>query len=89
VDVVSWPENWEVVRNTPFASEVALGCFDARNTRIEDPDSICRMIDDLARTIPADHVWLSPSAGLEFLPHDRALRKLAALAGTARKYNSG
>jgi 5-methyltetrahydropteroyltriglutamate--homocysteine methyltransferase len=89
VDVVSWPQNWEAVRGAEFRGEVCLGCFDARNTRIEESDRICAMIDVVAKTTPPDRIWISPSAGLEFLPHDRARRKLRAIVDTARKYNSG
>ena len=85
VDVVSWPENWEAVRNTKFPGEVCLGCFDARNTKIEDPSAIAKMID----AVSANGVWIAPNAGLEFLPHDRALRKLNAITATAAKYNGG
>jgi 5-methyltetrahydropteroyltriglutamate--homocysteine methyltransferase len=88
VDVVSWDDNWQSVRAAEFRGEVCLGCFDARNTRIEDADSVCAMIDEIAGKMPTDRIWISPSAGLEFLPHDRAQRKLAAMADTARKYNS-
>src|SRR5687767_3010658 len=35
------------------------------------------------RQLPADYVWLAPTTGLEYLPHDVAVKKLKALVAAA------
>jgi 5-methyltetrahydropteroyltriglutamate--homocysteine methyltransferase len=63
---------------------VVLGVVDARNTRLEGRDEVARAIDLAARALGPEHVWVAPTTGLEYLPHDVALRKLAVLVEGAR-----
>ena len=63
---------------------VVLGVVDARNTRIEAPRAIGDLVDAARKYVPEDRLWLSTTTGLEYLPHDVATRKLAALADAAR-----
>ena len=58
---------------------LALGLIDGRNTKLDDVastvETLKRIVDTLdARGVPEVH--LQPSCGLEFLPRDRAKRKL-------------
>lgn len=58
---------------------IALGAIDGRNTKLDDIDTVAR---DVGRVMDAldsrgvEEVHLQPSCGLEFLPRDRAKRKL-------------
>jgi 5-methyltetrahydropteroyltriglutamate--homocysteine methyltransferase len=63
---------------------VVLGVVDARNTRIESPREIGDLVEAALKRVPADRLWLSTTTGLEYLPHDVALKKLAVLADAAR-----
>jgi methionine synthase II (cobalamin-independent) len=36
------------------------------------------------KLVPSDSLWVAPTTGLEYLPHDVATKKLAALAEAAR-----
>lgn len=54
---------------------VALGCVDARNTRLEDADAVAKTLKPLA----GRDLILSPTTSLEYLPRDRAREKLALL----------
>jgi 5-methyltetrahydropteroyltriglutamate--homocysteine methyltransferase len=63
---------------------VVLGVVDARNTRIESGREIGDLIEAALKRVPADRLWLSPTTGLEYLPHDVALKKLTALVEAAR-----
>ncbi len=69
----------EVVKQT-----VVLGVVDARNTRIETPRELGELVDAALRQVGIDRLWLSPTTGLEFLPHDVAVKKLGALTDAAR-----
>jgi 5-methyltetrahydropteroyltriglutamate--homocysteine methyltransferase len=58
---------------------IALGAVDARNTKLDDIKDVAakvgRVVDALdAKGVPEVHI--QPSNGLEFLPRDRAKRKL-------------
>ena len=63
---------------------VVLGVVDARNTRLETAGDLARLVDEALKLVPTDRLWLAPTTGLEYLPHDVARKKLAALAEAAR-----
>lgn len=63
---------------------VVLGIVDARNTRLETASELGKLVDEALRLVPGDSLWLAPTTGLEYLPHDVASKKLTALAEAAR-----
>ena len=63
---------------------VVLGVVDARNTRLETEAEVATIVEAAAKVVGADRVWAAPTAGLEYLPHDVASRKLAVLVKGAR-----
>ncbi|MDQ2953275.1 MAG: hypothetical protein M3R54_13535 [Chloroflexota bacterium] len=63
---------------------VVLGVVDARNTRVESAREIGELVEAAQKKVDADRLWVSPTTGLEYLPHDVAVKKLAALADAAR-----
>ncbi len=63
---------------------VVLGVVDARNTKIETAREIGELVEAVLKKVPADRLWLSTTTGLEYLPHDVAVKKLHALADAAR-----
>ena len=63
---------------------VVLGVVDARNTRLESPREVAALIEEALRLVPAERLWVAPTTGLEYLPHDVASKKLAALVSGAR-----
>ena len=69
-----------------WKKEIALGLVDARNTRLEDKDTLKRQRDPFLKAISPQKVWLAPSCGLEFLPHDSAVGKLKLLCSVAREF---
>jgi len=87
VDVVSHPGNLDAVIDLWQEKDVILGCFDARNTKLEKEEDIRRIIEKVSKRVPPHKISLSPSCGLEFLPHETALQKLKLLAEFARKLN--
>lgn len=58
---------------------LGLGIFDARNTRLEDTNETCKLLEKLTKKLKADTVYLNPSCGLEYLPRDKAKAKLARM----------
>ncbi|HET9808901.1 MAG TPA: hypothetical protein VFQ66_04340 [Candidatus Limnocylindria bacterium] len=62
---------------------IVLGIVDARNTRVETESELVKLIEAALRQIPADYLWLAPTTGLEYLPHDVAVQKLKALVAAA------
>ncbi|HEV8229250.1 MAG TPA: hypothetical protein VGQ86_04755 [Candidatus Limnocylindria bacterium] len=63
---------------------VVLGIVDARNTRVETERELGDLVEAALRHVPAERLWLAPTTGLEYLPHDIAVRKLGALVSAAR-----
>jgi 5-methyltetrahydropteroyltriglutamate--homocysteine methyltransferase len=62
---------------------VVLGIVDARNTRVETEGELVKLIETALKQVPGDYLWLAPTTGLEYLPHDVAVRKLKALVAAA------
>ena len=71
-------EKLNTVRQT-----VVLGVVDARNTRVETERELVGFIEAALKKIPADYLWLAPTTGLEYLPHDVAVQKLKVLVAAA------
>jgi 5-methyltetrahydropteroyltriglutamate--homocysteine methyltransferase len=67
-----------------WKKEIALGLVDARNTRLEDPKELRNQAQEFAGVIPLQRLWLSPNSGLEFLPHQSAVKKLKLLCEAAQ-----
>jgi 5-methyltetrahydropteroyltriglutamate--homocysteine methyltransferase len=81
-DLVAGPENAELIASAPDSAGIQAGIVDARNTKLEDPDELARLIESLAGT---RKLLVSPSAGLEFLPREKARAKLHRLTEATRK----
>jgi 5-methyltetrahydropteroyltriglutamate--homocysteine methyltransferase len=57
---------------------LALGIVDGRNTQM-DPAGVAEIVERVAAAVRADELHVQPSCGLEYLPRDRAQRKLERL----------
>ncbi len=85
-DLCAGPDNWRLASYAPTERGIIAGVADARTTR---PDKREVMVwgARYAASLNArglDRVGLSPSAGLEYLPRDRAKAKVEALGEAAR-----
>jgi 5-methyltetrahydropteroyltriglutamate--homocysteine methyltransferase len=63
---------------------VVLGAVDARNTRLETEAEVAATVEAAAKVLGPDRVWVAPTTGLEYLPHDVVTKKLAVLVKGAR-----
>lgn len=84
VDIVGLDFTYDSTLADRIAAEgspkpLGLGLVDARNTRLEDPEVIAWQIERMLPKIKGERAYLGPSAGLEYLPRDRAFAKLALL----------
>jgi 5-methyltetrahydropteroyltriglutamate--homocysteine methyltransferase len=84
-DLVSGPDNIAVIKQAPPGSKVQAGILDARNTKLESFEELLTVIDQLVAAVGEANLRLSPSAGLEFLPREKARAKLVRLAEVAEK----
>ena len=84
-DMISGPENMQLIRELPSEKRLQAGIVDARNTKLESVDELSREIEELAGIVGSKCLSVSPSAGLEFLPRDKARAKLERLAEAARR----
>lgn len=85
LDLVSGPENRELIRAHGARKRIQAGIVDARNTRLEDTDALVRTIEQIVDEVGNERLRVAPSCGLEFLPRDKARAKLARLSEAARK----
>jgi 5-methyltetrahydropteroyltriglutamate--homocysteine methyltransferase len=65
---------------------LGLGIFDGRATRPDEKDAIFHILDRVLPRVSTDYCYLNPSCGLEFLPRDRARRKLELMTSLRYRY---
>lgn len=56
---------------------LGLGIIDGRNTRVETKDEVFNFLNKILPRLKGDVCYVNPSCGLEYLPRDKAYRKLA------------
>ena len=69
--------------------KLGVGIVNARNTRLESADQVREALARVADRQGAERVVATTSAGLEFLPRDRAQQKLARLSEAAHTLGAG
>ena len=84
-DLISGPENAVLIKELPAEKKIQAGIVDARNTRLEAEDELSRLIVELGEICGTECLSVSPSAGLEFLPREKARAKLERLAAATKK----
>jgi 5-methyltetrahydropteroyltriglutamate--homocysteine methyltransferase len=84
-DLIAGRENSQIIDTAPDHASIQAGVVDARNTKLEDIDELSTSIDRLVTKLGAERLRVSPSAGLEFLPREKARAKLERLVEAARK----
>lgn len=85
LDFVSGPENEQLVADLPAEKKLQAGIVDARNTKLEDAGELAATITRLVDELGSERLRVAPSAGLEFLPREKARAKLERLAEAAQK----
>jgi 5-methyltetrahydropteroyltriglutamate--homocysteine methyltransferase len=84
-DLIAGPENLEIIERTPEGRGIQAGIVDARNTRLEEIEELAGVVDNLLAILGPDRLSVSPSAGLEFLPREKARAKLQRLSEVAER----
>ena len=88
VDVVSDPRTLASLKRTKIMKELALGCLDARNTKLETVRELHDLFRMVTKRVPSDRLYVNPNCGLEFLPHAQALAKVQRLVQAVRSYRN-
>jgi 5-methyltetrahydropteroyltriglutamate--homocysteine methyltransferase len=88
VDTVSKPENFELLLQAPPNKGIVAGCFDARNIKLESKAELLAIYKRLVSQNRPE-LFVSPSCGLEFLPHSDAMAKLKWMVKTVGEFNAG
>lgn len=88
VDTVSKPENFELLLQAPPNKGIVAGCLDARNIKLEPKAELLAIYKKLMSQNRPE-VFVSPSCGLEFLPHSDAVAKLKWMVKTVKEFNGG
>lgn len=88
LDCVSDPSVLDRLGAHPGANgqQVGIGIVDARNTKLESVDDLVAQLRRATRSVPAERAVATTSAGLEFLPRDRAQQKLERLVESVRSF---
>lgn len=63
---------------------LAVGCVDTQRATVEPEETIQARIEQAARTLGEDRVWVAPDCGLRQLPVEVALEKLRTMVRATR-----
>ena len=77
LDFVSTDGNLKVAKQKPLKVGLGIGCVDARNTKLEERRTLQDLFKKLQRLSP--ELYVSPNAGLEFLPYSSVAKKLKGM----------
>ena len=88
VDLVSDPASLQNLVKSKVTKEIALGCVDARNTKLETVKDLHRIFAAVLKRVPADRLYVNPNCGLEFLPHPQAVAKMRRMVEAVRTYRA-
>ena len=87
-DLVAGPENADLIEEIGSERKIQAGIVDARNTKLEEVDALASQIERLLDVTGPGRLTVAPSAGLEFLPREKARAKLHRLSEAAEKVGS-
>lgn len=89
LDFTYGPKLAALIADLGSAKPLALGLIDARNTKLETPERVFPILDTVLPALKTGPAYLTPSCGLEFLPRDRARRKLETMKRLRDSYLGG
>ena len=86
-DCATVPGNFDCLLRGPETMGRGFGLIDARSTRLEPPDFLIAHLERIAEAGAESWpcCWITPSAGLEFLPYQNAQAKMQRPALTTRQ----
>lgn len=84
-DLISGPENIELIKQVPNGKNIQAGILDARNTMLETEEDLKTRIGELLEIVDAGRLSVAPSAGLEYLPREKARAKLQRLGAVTKE----
>jgi len=85
-DLTYGPKVADLIVSQPPDVPVQLGALDGRNTKLDDVEQVASVVGRVAEALNAkgvSEIHLTSSCGLEFLPRDRAKRKLERISEIA------
>jgi 5-methyltetrahydropteroyltriglutamate--homocysteine methyltransferase len=88
LDCLTDPEVLDKLAERSFGNgkSLGLGIMDARNTKLETVDQMRIRLGKVANKTPVERIVVTTSAGLEFLPRQRAQEKLARLSESVQAF---
>ncbi|MFQ6671791.1 MAG: hypothetical protein ACE5KY_00700 [Candidatus Tectimicrobiota bacterium] len=94
VDVVGFdftysPGLAEAIASQGSPKTLGLGLLDARNTRMEEEEDIVAVVEGLLPAVATGEAYLNPSAGLEYLPREKARAKCELIGRICRRLKGG
>lgn len=78
----------EVVSSGGSDKGIGFGLIDGRNTSLDSAGRVTAALEKMLGKVKGRTAYLNPSCGLEYLPRDRALRKLVHMVTIARQLNA-
>jgi len=88
IDLIDGEENLNAVEEYGADGALAVGCVNARNTRVESVDEIVGTVESVLKHAEPGTTYVSPSAGLDFLPWTVMKDKVQRLGEAAEEVSA-
>ncbi len=88
IDLVAGEENINAVEEYGADGALAVGCMNARNTRLEPVDELVGTVDTVLEHAEPETTYVSPSCGLDFLPWTVMREKVQRLGEAAEEVDA-
>ena len=73
-------ENLKVLAKFPEEKILGIGAIDVQTKRIETPEEVVKIIEQVSQFVDPQKLWVNPDCGLNHLPRVIAFGKLRAMA---------
>ena len=85
LDFCTNPNNFGELKALGSEKVLGAGIVEGRNTKMEKPDELRKILDRIAAVIPSDRLLVNPSCVLDFLPREVAYEKLRNMCAALKQ----
>lgn len=79
----------DVIQSRGTDKRLGLGLLNGRNTKLEETDAVCRRLEELSSSLDDKSHILTFSCSIDYLPRDRARRKIQRLVDIRDTFQGG
>ncbi|MDO8516263.1 MAG: hypothetical protein Q7S28_03370 [bacterium] len=88
LDFVEGRRTLETLKSFPDSKQLVAGIFDARHSYAESPEELSSLVQEIAKYVAPERLFIAPNTDLDFLPWDEASQKIRNISAWADTYRN-